>query len=404
MAARADLKTVVSADTSQFTSSMRRAGATAQTTMANIGRGVGSAALSIGKLGISAVGMGAALAKAAAAAAVFKGVRMAADLEQIAISFEVMTQSAERGQKLLQEIRTMGAETPFEFQDLAEAGKVLLNFGIAADDVVPTLKMLGDISGGNSQKLGQLSLVFGQIASTGRLMGQDLLQLINSGFNPLQVISQKTGESMAALKKRMEDGAISFEEVSGAFQSATSEGGMFFGMMERQSKTFNGLLSTLSDNVNVLLTNLGQPILEGLIPYLEKAIELSQTMKIDSAAVSEHFQKAAENALMIGNWAYKGFQIVQRIGELIGTTFGTLLSADFWETFFNMGAAQLGESLSAMLTEIYKRTGNPKVWESPMSLPMPQKRCAMNQSRWQTCIRTALKTFSHDRFKALRTG
>ena len=103
--------------------------------------------------------------------------------------------------------------------------------------VVPTLKMLGDIAGADQNKLNGLALVFGQIQSTGRLMGQDLLQLINQGFNPLTEISKQTGMSVADLKKAMEKGAISADMVTLAFKSATSAGGLFYGNLEAQSQT-----------------------------------------------------------------------------------------------------------------------------------------------------------------------
>ena len=85
-----------------------------------------------------------------------------------------------------------------------------MSFGLQSEKVVPTLKMLGDIAGADQNKLNGLALVFGQIQSTGRLMGQDLLQLINQGFNPLTEISKQTGMSVADLKKAMAANGIPY--------------------------------------------------------------------------------------------------------------------------------------------------------------------------------------------------
>ena len=231
-------------------------------------------------------------------AGIGKAIGGAAEIENLGIAFEVMTGSAEKGKRLLEDIRTLGASTPYEFPGLAKGGQTLLNFGIAAEEVIPTLSMLGDIAAGDEQKLGSLALVFGQIASTGRLMGGDLLQLINAGFNPLQVISERTGESMASLKDRMEAGAISLEEVKGAFVAATSEGGAFFGMMEKQSGTNTGLLSTLKDEINSVFITLGTPINDALKPVLEGAIENVRQVGAGLAAAVEIAQSALANGSM----------------------------------------------------------------------------------------------------------
>ena len=167
-----------------------------------------------------------------------------------------MLGSSEAALAKIAELKEFAAKTPFEMTDLANATKVMLGFGISEDKASDMLKVLGDISQGDSQKLSALTLSFSQMSSAGKLMGQDLLQMINAGFNPLNEISKKTGESMAEVKARMEKGAISAEEVTEAFKSATAEGGLFYGSMEKQSQTFNGQLSTLKDNAMSFLGEL----------------------------------------------------------------------------------------------------------------------------------------------------
>ena len=130
-------------------------------------------------------------------------------------------------------------------------------FGMETDKVMPTLKMLGDISMGDKEKLGALTLAFSQIKSAGRLMGQDLLQLVNAGFNPLQIISQKTGIGMADLKKKMEDGQIPFKMVEQAFISATSRGGAFYDMTNKIAQTDYGKLQAASGQLQGLALRIG---------------------------------------------------------------------------------------------------------------------------------------------------
>lgn len=168
-----------------------------------------------------------------------------ANMEKMKVSFETMLGSPEKAKTILAELRKFSSSTPLQFEGIAESTKTLLNFGIAGDEAVEIIKMLGDVSGGNQAKLDSLALAFGQMSSTGKLMGQDLLQMINAGFNPLQQISEDTGVSMGKLKDQMSKGQITVGQVKDAFKSATSEGGRFFGMLERQSTTLAGKFSTL---------------------------------------------------------------------------------------------------------------------------------------------------------------
>lgn len=92
----------------------------------------------------------------------------------------------------------------------------MLGFGIESDKVMGYLKALGDISMGDSERFQSLALAFSQMSATGKLMGQDLLQMINAGFNPLKVISEETGKSIGELKDEMSQGKISAEMVQKA--------------------------------------------------------------------------------------------------------------------------------------------------------------------------------------------
>lgn len=198
------------------------------------------------------------------------GLEAAMSMEGLTAQFTVMTGSAERASAVIKDISDFAAKTPFSKMGLADAGKTLMAFGMTAEDVVPTLKMLGDVAGADQNRLNSLALVFGQIQSTGRLTGGDLLQLINQGFNPLNEISKKTGISVAQLKDAMSQGAISADMVTMAFKAATSEGGLFFGNLEAQSQTLQGRISTLKDNFVTALQNMA----EAFLPMLKAGVDM----------------------------------------------------------------------------------------------------------------------------------
>ena len=182
----------------------------------------------------------------------------ASDMEQLNIAFTTLLGSADKAGEFTKGLQDMASRTPMETSDIARASQTLLAFGLSAEDVMPSLQMIGDVSLGNSQKFASLSLAFAQVQSTGRLMGQDLLQMVNQGFNPLQIMSEKTGLSMGELKDKMAEGAISADAVTEAFKIATSEGGRFYGGMEAQSKSLAGMFSTLKDNFIFFLGKAGK--------------------------------------------------------------------------------------------------------------------------------------------------
>lgn len=258
------------------------------------------------------------------------GIDAAMSMESLTAQFTVMTGSAERANAVLSEIADFAAKTPFTKLGLADAGKTLMAFGIEGQKIVPTLRMLGDVAGADQNKLKSLALVFGQIQSTGRLMGQDLLQLINQGFNPLNVISEQTGISMAKLKDAMAQGAISADMVTAAFQAATSEGGLFFGNLEAQSQTLQGRLSTLQDNFQTALQNMA----EAFLPLLKAGTDV--LIAFDWTPIIASMQSVAENVTsLVGtigslvSWAQKlspllilifGPKLIAMIGTAIKTT------------------------------------------------------------------------------------
>ena len=256
---------------------------------------------------------GIALAATTAGNALGMIVGNAAKMESLNAEFSVMLGSSAKASELINKIKIMAAATPFETADLVQNTKTLIQFGVAEKDVMSTLSMLGDVAGTSKERLSSLSLVFGQIASAGKLQGQDLLQLINVGFNPLKEISDRTGESMDSLRTKMEKGQISFAMVKDSFKAATSAGGTFFKNMETQSQTFSGLTSTLSDNINMAATGIGTVMLPVLKDMTKEAINMTQgiTDFINSAKGMKIIQS------IVGD-VYGGFLVLKESVSIIG--------------------------------------------------------------------------------------
>ena len=194
---------------------------------------------------------------------------IAANFENLETQLSVLYQSTDTAKAKLQELKEYSDKTPFTLSQLAEAETTLASFGLTAEQTSNVLKQIGDISGGNAEKLKSLALVFGQVSAAGKLQGQDLMQMINVGFNPLRTISQLTGESIEELKNRMAQGGISAQEVAMAFEAATSKGGQFYQMAEKQSQTFSGLVSTLKGGVETILLEIMNA---GLFEYVKNML------------------------------------------------------------------------------------------------------------------------------------
>jgi tape measure domain-containing protein len=202
----------------------------------------------------------------------------ASSMEDLTMQFETLTKSASITKSLLDDFRKEAAKSPLSVDDYAQAGKLLLNFGTNVEDVMPRLKSLADVSMGNSDRFSGLALAFAQTTAKGRLMGQELNQMTERGFNPLKLISDKTGISMGALMKRMEKGEIDIKAVAEAFRIATSEGGNFYKAIEKGATTTSGKIAKTQDAIFGLKVAFGEGFNVGLTNALDRINEILPQM------------------------------------------------------------------------------------------------------------------------------
>ncbi len=195
--------------------------------------------------------------------------RLGMEAEKTATAFRVLAGSEETSTKLLGQLNKYADETVWNRPEITEAAKTMMGFGVSTETVYNDLKMLGDVAMGDKNKLQSLALVFGQISSAGKLQGQDLLQLINAGYNPLLDISELTGKSVATLKDEMSKGAISADLVRQAFQKATGPGGKFNGMIDQLANTVPGAFDQLKGKASAGLLRLYDIIQPKLIPAFQ---------------------------------------------------------------------------------------------------------------------------------------
>lgn len=225
----------------------------------------------------SAAGIGKSLAdaifrptwlKAAGISSLFAGlaatIRQAFKVETALVQFSVLLKSMEKAKAMLAELKQFSDATPFEFNEIAAAAKTLLGFGVSAGDVIQTLRRLGDVAAGSGADLKSLAVVYGQIRSAGKLMGQDLLQLINNNVPMLGGLSEElygVAGRTSDVRKAIEDGKVSFEVFDRALSRLTTGSGTFAGMMDKLSTTGEGLFSTLLGEWSGALADFGKELM-----------------------------------------------------------------------------------------------------------------------------------------------
>lgn len=238
--------------------------------------------------------------------------KKAASMESLQVQFEVLTGSAKTAAAMIKSFREEAAKSPLSGADYANAGKTLMAFGVGAEKTLPILKNLADVSMGNSERFASLALAFAQTQAAGRLMGQEVLQFVNAGFNPLQQISKKTGRSMVELKKAMEDGAISSDMVTQAFKEATSAGGLFYQAIQKGAATTEGKIAKFRDTIDTLKISFGTGMNQGLKVALDAMGSALPQFEAKFAAIGKGLGVAIARA------ASGDFQIFVKTGVVIG--------------------------------------------------------------------------------------
>lgn len=289
-------------------------------------------------------GMGFVVAKHAVGLAKM-GIAYNSQMQDFQSKFKVLLGSATKANKHVAELRKLAMKTPFRTTDLAAASQQLLAFGVNSKSVSGHLRRLGDISLGNKEKFQQLGLVFGQVSSQGKLMGQDLLQFINAGFNPLKELSKMGRGTYQELKDQMAQGKISFQDVQAAIEHATSKGGQFFNGMKEGSKTFAAQVDALKGNLEILAGNAVKPLynlLTRIVPHLGAvASKLNKYPKIIGAVTTA---VTTLTAAMVTFYAAQKWAV---FNEAIRSSMGSAMK--FFSAFHNSLWLNLGVGVDKII-------------------------------------------------------
>ena len=180
--------------------------------------------------------------------------------EAFRVSLEVMLKSKEKANTLIGELAQFATQTPFELTEIQKASRTLLAFGIESDKIINTLSKIGNVAAGVNAPIADIALIFGKMRASGRVMTEDLNQLTERGIGVFDELAKTTGLSGDALRKFVEGGKVSFQDIDKIFTDITTGGGKFAGLMAAQMETLGGKASNLADNFAALKLRIGNSL------------------------------------------------------------------------------------------------------------------------------------------------
>jgi len=250
-----------------------------------------------------------------------QSVQAFADLESTLVTLQVVYGDAKRASQDFATMRQMAAVSPLEAKDFTRSAQIMAQYGVAVNEIIPRLSAISEVAAGNSERMYSLSLAFGQVAAAGRLTGQEVLQMVNAGFNPLAEISRTTGRSMRDLRDDMANGLITYEMVAKAFDTATGAGGRFEGMNEKLATTVSAKQAQIRDEITKTKEAFGE-LFAAMIPFETQKgfLQFTQFMAQGFKSGDANMNKAEAAARLFGvnRWQDVSMQDIKTLLSLPG--------------------------------------------------------------------------------------
>lgn len=294
----------------------------------------GPAGLAIAGVTAAVAGLGAVLG-----AAGDKFIGYNAKMEQTNIAFTSMLGSAQDAKIMMDQLRKFAADTPFEFEDIAPAAQQLKAFGFEARDIIPTLTAVGNASAGlgrGAEGLKQIAFVMGQIKTTGKLMGQDVMQLSQLGIPVKDILAKNLGLAADQLSDIGNQG-ISADAAIKALTEGMNE--RFPNMMDKMSDSFSGMLSTINDNASQILGKIGEPLFNSMKNAIGKVRDVFDTAlkNVNTKGLSHIFDDLVPDELAknishlfnsIGQEISAVMPVIDNLSSALGDLFKPFLEGD----------------------------------------------------------------------------
>ena len=267
-------------------------------------------------------------------------VQVRGQFQQLELAFNTMLRSTEKSQVLMSQLVDTAARTPFDLTSIAQGAKQMLAFGSNVESVVDEIVMLGNVASGVSAPLGDLIYLYGTLRSQGRAYTVDIRQFAGRGIPIYEELGKVLNVDRQELNKLVTEGKVGFPEVEKAFKNMTSEGGIYFNLMQEQSKSLTGMLSNLGDAWDSALNKIGKDNEDLFAGAIQGAIDLVENMDeiiriVQAVTIAYGSYKAA---IMLNTLATKGYTGVALIDNTVKQAKIALLKAE--ATITGQAAAQ----------------------------------------------------------------
>lgn len=201
-------------------------------------------------------------------------IRVRGEFQQLEIGLETMLGNKAKADALMRQVIEFAAKTPFDLQQVASGTKQLIAYGVAAEDVIPTMRRLGDIASGLGLAFGDMAYLYGTTRVQGRLYAQDLRQFTGRGIPLIEQLAKQFNVATGEVNKLVSEGKVGFPEVEKAIKAMTDEGGRFYNLTEKNSKTLTGMISNLGDSFQQMYNDIGKQTQGALVTGIEAVSSL----------------------------------------------------------------------------------------------------------------------------------
>ena len=180
------------------------------------------------------------------------------DIESIKVNLGVVYGNQSEANQMFSELSDYARKSPFGVQTVSEFALLLKQSGVYSNELLDTLKMIGDVSGGNQEKMKRIANNYAQIVAMGKANSIDLRQFANAGIPIYEMLRDELKIDQAGVRQQAAAGEITSDVIEKVFKKMTSEGGVFYKAVDKGAETYKARMQNLEDAKQLALSEAGE--------------------------------------------------------------------------------------------------------------------------------------------------
>lgn len=243
--------------------------------------------------------------------------KLGANAEKSRQTFQTMLGSVEKGDAIMAQMTSFSNSTPYSTDQVQKAAKTLLAFGVDAGNVATTMRKVGDVAAGSGKDFNELAAIYGKVFAKGKADSESLNQMVEAGIPIVKLLGQQYNKSGDEIYDMASKGMISAKAISAAFDTMSGKGGVYAGMMEKQSQTLEGMWGALVGTLEDAASNIGEaiaPLVKQVLAYFQGWADELAAMSRDGRMV-EYLATVAQTAISMAASTVKGFIRIKEYGS-----------------------------------------------------------------------------------------